>query len=45
VIGIRTDFRQAGGVPGALVNAMIHRSCQEIVRRVEELMGSVKALP
>ena len=39
VIGIRTDFRQAGDVPGALVNAMIHGSCRVIVRSVDELVG------
>lgn len=38
VVGIRTDFRQAGDVPGALVNCMVHASCKTIVRSTEELM-------
>lgn len=42
VIGIRTDFRQAGDVPGALVNAMIHGSCRVIVKSVDELVEAVK---
>jgi nucleoside 2-deoxyribosyltransferase len=37
-IGVRTDCRQAGDVPGALVNAMVHGSCEVIVRSTEELM-------
>lgn len=45
VIGIRTDFRQAGDVPGACVNAMIHGSCQKIVRSVDELLVALKTLP
>jgi nucleoside 2-deoxyribosyltransferase len=44
VIGIRTDFRQAGDVPGALVNAMIHGSCREIVKDVAQLVERVKVL-
>jgi nucleoside 2-deoxyribosyltransferase len=43
VIGIRTDFRRAGDVPGALVNAMVHGSCERIVRSVDELVDAVKA--
>jgi nucleoside 2-deoxyribosyltransferase len=42
VIGVRTDFRQAGDVPGAVVNAMIHASCREIVRNVGELVERLK---
>lgn len=38
VIGVRTDFRKAGDVPGALVNAMIHGSCEVIVKSVDELV-------
>ena len=38
VIGVRTDFRQAGDVPGAVVNAMVHASCGVIVKSTEELM-------
>lgn len=37
VIGIRTDFRQAEDVPGAVVNSMVHASCRVIVRSVGEL--------
>lgn len=44
VIGIRTDFRAAGDVPGALVNAMIHASCERIVRSVDELIKVLKAM-
>ena len=43
VIGVRTDFRQAGDVPGALVNAMVHASCQVIVRSTDELLERLKA--
>jgi len=42
VIGIRTDFRQAGDVPGASVNAMIHASCEDIVRSVDALVELLK---
>jgi len=42
VIGIRTDFRQAGDVPGAVVNSMIHGSCKVIVRDVGELVERIK---
>lgn len=42
VIGIRTDFRQAGDVPGACVNAMVHGSCREIVGSVGELVERLK---
>jgi nucleoside 2-deoxyribosyltransferase len=41
VIGIRTDFRRAGDVHGALVNAMVHGSCRMIARSVEELLDEL----
>jgi len=41
VIGVRTDFRQAGDVPGALVNCTVHASCGIIVRSTEGLMGEL----
>jgi len=37
IIGIRTDFRRAGGSEGAVVNAMIEGACDRIVRSREEL--------
>jgi len=45
VIGIRTDFRRAGDVPGAAVNAMIHASCEVIVRSVDALVELLKERP
>ena len=39
IIGIRTDFRQAGESAGAVVNAMFECSCDKIVRSREELVG------
>ncbi|WP_243439363.1 nucleoside 2-deoxyribosyltransferase [Fundidesulfovibrio soli] len=38
VIGVRTDFRLAGDVPGSLVNAMIQASCERIVTSTDELL-------
>ena len=31
IIGIRTDFRQAGETESSLMNAMIEKSCKEII--------------
>lgn len=42
-VGIRTDFRQAGDVPGAKVNAMIHGSCGFIASSLEELLENLSA--
>ncbi len=42
VIGVRTDFRSAGDVPGARVNAMIHASCAAIVRTTDELLAVLR---
>lgn len=42
VVGVRTDFRQAGDVPGALVNAMVHASCEVIVRSLDDLLEHLK---
>lgn len=39
IVGIRTDFRNAGESSGAVVNAMIESSCDKIVRSREELVG------
>jgi len=44
VVGIRTDFRQAGDVPGALVNAMVHASCEVIVRSLDDLLAHLKSV-
>lgn len=41
IIGIRTDFRKAGESNGALVNAMVECSCDEIVRSIDVLLGSL----
>jgi nucleoside 2-deoxyribosyltransferase len=38
VVGIRTDFRQAGDTRYSVVNAMIEGSCQAIVRDVDALL-------
>ena len=43
VIGVRTDFRSSGDVPGALVNAMVHASCEVIVRSADQLLEVLKA--
>ncbi len=37
IIGIRTDFRNAGESEGAKVNAMIECTCARIVHSVAEL--------
>jgi nucleoside 2-deoxyribosyltransferase len=42
IIGIRTDFRNAGDAPQALVNLMLDCSCTMIVRSAEELMTALK---
>ncbi len=39
IIGIRTDFRQAGESQGALVNAMIEMSCDLVVKSKEGALG------
>jgi len=38
IIGIRTDFRNAGETETSVVNAMIEMSCNSIVRSVEGLL-------
>ena len=38
IIGIRTDFRNAGESAGSVVNAMIEISCDRIARSTEELL-------
>ncbi len=44
IIGIRTDFRRAGKNEGTPVNAMIECSCDSIVRRRAELLGTITDL-
>ena len=41
IIGIRTDFRNAGETRSSVVNAMIEMSCERIVRSVEELLEAL----
>lgn len=41
IIGIRTDFRQAGESGGSIVNAMIQCSCDLLVKSPEELMEAL----
>ena len=38
IIGVRTDFRNAGESPNAVVNSMIECACDRIVRSREELL-------
>lgn len=38
IIGIRTDFRNAGESAGAAVNAMIECACDRIARSGDELV-------
>jgi nucleoside 2-deoxyribosyltransferase len=38
ILGIRTDFRSAGDVPGAQVNLMIDCSCDLIFSSIEDLL-------
>ncbi len=42
VVGIRTDFRQAGDTRYSVVNAMIEGSCKAIVRDVDELLQVIR---
>ena len=42
IFGIRTDFRNAGDVPGAQVNLMIDCSCDCIFSSVEGLLKQLK---
>lgn len=44
IIGIRTDFRMAGDVPGARVNLMIDCSCDSIVTSVDGLLAEIARL-
>ncbi|CAK0782076.1 Nucleoside 2-deoxyribosyltransferase [Gammaproteobacteria bacterium] len=41
IIGIRTDFRNAGESAGAIVNAMIEISCDKIVHSRAELLAEI----
>lgn len=41
IIGIRTDFRQAGESASAIVNAMIEMACDHIVHDRDDLMEAV----
>ena len=42
IIGIRTDFRQAGETAGSRVNAMIEASCVKIVRSAAAATGALE---
>ncbi|WP_173084431.1 nucleoside 2-deoxyribosyltransferase [Fundidesulfovibrio magnetotacticus] len=42
VLGVRTDSRNVGDVPGAVVNSMIHASCETIVRGVDDLVALLR---
>ena len=44
IIGIRTDFRNAGDTPSSKVNAMIEASCDRIVTSSQELYSIVSEL-
>ena len=44
IIGIRTDFRNAGESRNSVVNAMIECSCDRIVRSSEELLEVLSEL-
>ena len=44
IIGIRTDFRNAGESRGAVINCMIECSCDRIARSREELLEMVSNL-
>jgi nucleoside 2-deoxyribosyltransferase len=41
IIGIRTDFRNAGDSKDAIVNAMIEIACDHIVHNRDDLLASV----
>jgi nucleoside 2-deoxyribosyltransferase len=41
IIGVRTDFRNAGESAGALVNAMVECACDRIAKSSEELLGII----
>ena len=44
VIGIRTDFRNAGETDNSIVNAMIECSCTRLIHSQEDLIGLVSDL-
>ena len=44
IIGIRTDFRKAGETNSSKVNAMIERSCQEIVGSLDDLISALEEI-
>ena len=44
IIGIRTDFRNAGETETSMVNAMIEMSCGRIVGSVEELLEALSEI-
>lgn len=41
IIGLRTDFRQAGDTAHSVANAMIECSCARIVRSADELLAAL----
>jgi nucleoside 2-deoxyribosyltransferase len=44
IIGVRTDFRQAGEAKGSIVNAMVEVACDVIVKSRIELLQAVTDL-
>jgi len=44
IFGIRTDFRNAGDVPGVQVNLMIDCSCDRIFATIEDLLAELKKI-
>ncbi|MEN6437572.1 MAG: nucleoside 2-deoxyribosyltransferase [Syntrophobacter sp.] len=43
IIGVRTDFRNAGEAKNSIVNAMIECSCSSIARSTAELLATITA--
>ena len=41
IIGLRTDFRQAGDMAHSVANAMIECSCSRIFRSADELLEAL----
>ena len=41
VIGLRTDFRQAGDTPHSVANAVIECACVQIYRSVDDLLDAL----
>jgi len=41
IIGVRTDFRNAGESDGGIVNAMVEVACDIVVRSREDLLSAL----